>query len=222
MINVGYEAFVFDLDDTLVNTSMVVSSVMKSWCEENGVDFSEASRLSLGTRTRDTVARIAPHLDASREANKIEERETGALAGLQAISGAQALLAALPLERWAIVTSSSFGLAMAKLAETGLPIPRVIVSAECVTKGKPDPEPYVLAAERLGCGPKNCLVFEDADSGIKSALRAGCSVFVIGSGCTFKAGGIVGGAIDYSELRVSSYRPLKLHRIQETIQKDEI
>lgn len=210
MIHIGYEAFVFDLDDTLVNTSMVVSSVMESWCEENGIDFIEASKASLGTRTRDTVARIAPHLDAPSEAKKIEERESAALAGLQAISGAQALLSVLPLERWAVVTSSSLVLAKAKLAETGLPIPGVIVAAECVTNGKPDPEPYVLAAERLGCRPESCLAFEDADTGVKSALNAGCSVFVIGSVCTIKADGIVGGAVDYSELKVTSDGPLTL------------
>lgn len=210
MIEIAYEAFVFDLDDTLVNTSMVVSSVMESWCEENGIDFRAASRASLGTRTLDTVARIAPHLDAPSEAKKIEEREASALVGLQAISGAHALLGALPLERWAIVTSSSLILAKAKLVEAGLPIPQVIVSAECVTKGKPDPEPYIFAAERLGCRPKSCLVFEDADSGIRSALSAGCSVFVIGSACSVKADGIVGGAVDYSELEVTSGGLLKL------------
>lgn len=83
MARMGYEAFVFDLDDTLVNTSMVVFSVMESWCEENGIDFSEASRASLGTRIRDTVARVAPHLDAPSEAKEIEEWEAAALVGLQ-------------------------------------------------------------------------------------------------------------------------------------------
>lgn len=206
----GYEAFVFDLDDTLVNTSMVVSSVMESWCEENGIDFFEASRASLGTRTQDTVAQVAPHLDAPSEAKKIEEREAAALAALRPISGAHDLLNALPSARWAIVTSSSLFLAKAKLAKAGLPIPQVIVSAECVTKGKPDPEPYVLAAELLGCRPESCLVFEDADSGVKSALSADCNVFVIGSICTVKAGGIVGRAVDYSKLKVTNSGPLKI------------
>lgn len=86
----------------------------------------------------------------------------------------------------------------------------MIVSAECVTKGKPDPEPYVLAAKLLDCRPERCLAFEDADSGVNSALSAGYNVFVIGSVCTVNAGGIVGKAVDYSELKVTSDGPLNL------------
>lgn len=198
-----YNAFIFDLDDTLVNTSLVVSNVMQSWCEENGIDFSIASMASRGRRTQDTVAMVAPHLDATREARVIEEREAAALVvGLQAILGAQALLETLPLERWAIVTSSSLSLAKAKLAQAGLPSPRVIVSADSVKKGKPDPEPYLLAARLLGYEPKSCLAFEDADSGVISALTAGCDVFVIGSACTVQMDRTIGMAANYSELNV--------------------
>jgi HAD superfamily hydrolase (TIGR01509 family) len=53
------------------------------------------------------------------------------------------------------------------------------VTAEDVRRGKPDPEPYLLAAARVGVDPKRCLVHEDAPSGIRSALAAGCSVVAL-------------------------------------------
>jgi sugar-phosphatase len=86
----------------------------------------------------------------------------------------------LPPERWAIVTSASERVARHRLNCAGLPLPAVLVGAEAVINGKPDPEPYLLGAERLGVSPARCLVFEDASAGIESALRAGCTVVQVG------------------------------------------
>ena len=86
----------------------------------------------------------------------------------------------LPPERWTIVTSASERVARHRLSCADLPLPAVLVGAEAVSNGKPDPEPYLLGAERLGVSPARCLVFEDAPAGIESALRAGCTVVQVG------------------------------------------
>ena len=50
-----------------------------------------------------------------------------------------------------------------------------LVCAGDYRKSKPDPEPFLLAAQRLGVAPEDCLVFEDADMGIQAATAAGMS-----------------------------------------------
>lgn len=94
--------------------------------------------------------------------------------------GSRALLTRLPAERWALVTSASQRIARHRLESAGLPLPTLLVAAEDVVHGKPDPEPYLLGAKGLGVAPANCLVFEDAPAGIQSALRAGCAVVQVG------------------------------------------
>ena len=100
--------------------------------------------------------------------------------GGDAIAGAGELLRRLPPEHWAIVTSASERVARHRLSCAGLPLPNLLVGAEAVINGKPDPEPYLLGAEWLGVSPDCCLVFEDAPAGIESALRAGCTVVQVG------------------------------------------
>lgn len=86
----------------------------------------------------------------------------------------------LPADRWALVTSASKRVARGRLRDAGLPQPELMIGGDDVVRGKPDPEPYLLAASRLGLDPADCLVFEDAQAGIESALQAGCQVVQIG------------------------------------------
>ena len=99
--------------------------------------------------------------------------------GVEAIEGAAAFLASLPADRWAIVTSSPRRLALRRLAAAGLPTPAVLVTAEDVERGKPAPDCFLLAAERLGQRIEDCLVFEDAPAGIQAAEAAGAAVAVV-------------------------------------------
>ncbi|GAA3395413.1 hypothetical protein GCM10020369_68440 [Cryptosporangium minutisporangium] len=79
---------------------------------------------------------------------------------------------------WGIVTSGTMAVATARLAAAGLPTPGVLVTAEDVRAGKPDPEPYVIGLERLGAaGP--VVVVEDAPAGIRSGRDAGCPVVAV-------------------------------------------
>ena len=141
----NFTAFLFDLDETLVDSSQVVYNVMKKWCSENNIDFNLALEKGKGSRTEDTVAELAPHLDAQYEARTIEAREASSLDGLQPMPGAKEFISQLPASSWAIVTSSTLSLTRSKLSECGMPEPHVIVSADCVRNGKPHPEPYEKA-----------------------------------------------------------------------------
>ena len=132
-----------------------------------------------GMRSREVIRALAPQLDVEREAARLDELEMLHTGG-DAIAGAGELLHCLPPEHWAIVTSASERVARHRLHCAGLPLPHVLVGAEEVVNGKPDPEPYLLGAERLGASPDRCLVFEDASAGIESALRAGCTVVQVG------------------------------------------
>lgn len=195
-----FDAFIFDLDDTLVDSSAVVRRVMGAWCDEHGLAIDEVMSLSKGLRTEDTIAAVAPHLDAKSEALEIESREQRAAGEVEPIRGAREFLQELPKDRWAIATSSSRPSAEAKLMAAGLTTPDVLVAAEMVQNGKPHPEAFLLAAAGLASGPSRCLVFEDADSGIKAATAAGCSVVVIGSEADTSVSGVIGRVDDFTQV----------------------
>lgn len=199
----AFKFFLFDLDDTLVDTSQVVFQSMKRWCEENNVDLQRALEISSGVRTEDTVSALAPHLDAAEEASKIDSYETSLLKYLQLKPGAMELLLTLPESSWAIVTSSSISLSRRKMRAAKLPEPTVMVTSDCVSQGKPDPEPYRLGIRRLGASPEDCLVFEDAESGVESALRAGCKVLLVGDKCDMQDHRIIGRTPGFGELHIN-------------------
>jgi len=138
-------------------------------------------QVSGGTRTEDTVALVAPHLDARDEARKIEFLERDACEGLLPIAGAGDFLRGISTEKWAIVTSSSSITAAPKLEACRLSIPSVLVTGEMVLKGKPDPEGFITAARQLGVAPGRCVIFEDTDAGVMAAIEAGFDVIVVGA-----------------------------------------
>ena len=86
---------------------------------------------------------------------------------------------------WAIVTSCSTELAVARLNTARLPMPPLMIAGDDVSRGKPDPEPYLLAAERLAVEPASCIVVEDAPAGIQAGKRAGMRV--VGIALTYGA-----------------------------------
>ncbi len=62
--------------------------------------------------------------------------------------------------------------ATARMKAGNIPMPDILITAEQITKGKPDPEPYLLGASQIGIAPEECIVFEDAPAGIASGLSA--------------------------------------------------
>lgn len=205
-----FKAFLFDLDDTLVDSSEIVYLSMMKWCEDNNVNLAKAIEIGKGGRTEDTVAMLAPHLNAQEEASEIEEHEARLIGELKAIEGAAEFLAKIPVSQWAIVTSSSAAVVDLKLSAAKLTVPQVIVTAESVTKGKPDPEPFEQAMKRMGVEPEDCLVFEDADNGVSSAIKAGCQVVVIGRNCTLSHPNIIAKINGYHELTLNGNETMSI------------
>jgi mannitol-1-/sugar-/sorbitol-6-phosphatase len=153
--------------------------VWRAWAAfagRHGLDADEVNRLAHGRPSRETVRQLTPE-HADRESLLIEEAETTDVDGVVALPGADALLRSG--RRLAIVTSCSDALATVRLRAAGLPVPDVLVSADAVTRGKPDPEAFLLAAERLGVAPADCVVLEDAPAGIAAGRAAGCNVIAL-------------------------------------------
>ncbi|MES2741649.1 MAG: HAD-IA family hydrolase [Pseudomonadota bacterium] len=175
-----YRAFLFDMDGTIINSIAAAERVWRAWAVRHGLDVASFVPTIHGARAVDTIARVAlPGLDPETEAMAITAAEIIDVAGIVEIDGARAFLQALPPAQWAIVTSAPRELALARLAAAGMPVPAVLVSADDVRAGKPEPEGYLLAAEKLKVDIGQCLVFEDATVGIAAGEAAGAALMVV-------------------------------------------
>jgi sugar-phosphatase len=172
-------AILFDLDGVLIESRPAVERQWAIWAREHNLDPEKVIPIAHGRPTIETIREVAPQLDADIEAATMEQREISDLEGVRAIPGAADLLARIPPDRWAVVTSATRDLAITRLRYVGLPAPRTMVSASDITHGKPDPEPYLKGAAALRFQPRECLVIEDAPSGIKAGQAAGMRVIAV-------------------------------------------
>jgi len=174
-------AVIFDMDGTLVDSNAVVEAIWRTFAERFGLVVADVLGFSHGRQTIDTVRRFAP-ADADHEALAAElaATEVETPDGIVEVAGAAAFVESIPAGRTALVTSAPLLLAKTRMAEAGVPMPPVVVPAEDVAHGKPDPEGYLRAAELLGVRPEDTVVFEDAPAGIESARAAGAQVVVVG------------------------------------------
>ncbi|NMY95755.1 HAD-IA family hydrolase [Pseudomonas proteolytica] len=177
-----YRAFLFDMDGTLLNSIAAAERVWAAWARRHGLDVEAFLGTIHGVRAIDTINRQAlPGVDAQAEARGITEAEIEDVEGVLAIPGAVAFLQSLPAHRWAVVTSAPKALALRRMHAAGLAPPAVMITAEDVASGKPDPACYLLGAQRLGVSIGECLVFEDAPVGIRAGEAAGADVLVVTS-----------------------------------------
>jgi len=176
----SYAALLFDMDGTLLSSIAAAERVWGNWAERHGLDPKVFLPTIHGVRAEDTIRRQQlPGINIDAEIQWIHQAELEDIGGILPIDGIAAFLAALPADRWAIVTSASLELATRRLAAAGLALPAVIVTGEDVEKGKPNPDCFLLAARKLGFRISDCLVFEDAPAGIEAAEAAGADVMVI-------------------------------------------
>ena len=181
------EVVLFDLDGVLVDSSQCITRHWQEWADRHSLDIDEIMQVAHGLRSGDTMRLVAPHLDIEAEERQYMAMEETDHEGVTAIDGARQVLARLPAEGWAIVTSGSARLARGRLAYVGLPVPNVLVTAEDVKDGKPSPEPYLLGAKRLGVPFDKCVVIEDAPAGIQAGKSAGMRVIGIAATHTRQA-----------------------------------
>ncbi|WP_420383990.1 HAD-IA family hydrolase [Novosphingobium sp.] len=175
-----YAAFLFDLDGTLLTSIISAERCWTRWANLHGLDAEALLRTIHGKRALDTMRELAlPGLDPDAEAAALTRMEIEDVADIEPIGGAAAFLAAIPADRWAVVTSAPRALALARMTAAGLPTPPLLICAEDVENGKPAPDGFRLGARRLGFEAADCLVFEDAPAGIEAGKAAGADVLVI-------------------------------------------
>jgi sugar-phosphatase len=164
------------MDGILVSSLGSVERSWTMWAELRGVDPERTCKIAHGRRAIDTIAMLRPDLDPEIELKIIEDREVEDNEDLTVLPGVLNLLAALPQNRWTVVTSATERLARARMAAGGVPAPVRLVTADFVTRGKPHPEPFLAGAAMLGFAPEDCVVFEDSSSGARAGRAAGCTV----------------------------------------------
>lgn len=198
-------ALLFDLDGVLVDSAECVRRICTEWAILRRLDPDSVLKWSQGRRVQDTVRAVAPHLDVDAEVKVLVDMEANTTDGLHPVAGSHALLASLPPNAWAVVTSGARPVALLRLRHVGLPIPRTLITGDDVERGKPDPEGYLAAARALGYPPDECVVVEDAPAGVAAARAAGMRS--IGVAGTFPRAAIAEASVVIDALRHLSVSP---------------
>ncbi|HTH53444.1 MAG TPA: HAD-IA family hydrolase [Edaphobacter sp.] len=181
-IRVKAKGLLFDMDGVLISSIGSVVRSWRIWAKQYGVPDADSYMVPHGMRAIDIVKSLRPDIDPLEGLKVIEDLEIVDTSDLKVLPGARELLESLPPEQWAIVTSATRRLMLGRLKAAGLPAPERIISADDVERGKPDPEPYRRGAELLGSRPEECIVVEDAPSGVGAGRAAGSRVLgVIGT-----------------------------------------
>ncbi|MFW7415787.1 HAD-IA family hydrolase [Demequina sp. SO4-18] len=181
MPEISVSAVLCDMDGTLVDSNALVDVMWNEFADAHGLDGAEVRGFAHG---RPSSATIARYLDDDGEIqqwrDRIHSMENSRFDGVKEIPGAAAFIRSLPHGRWALVTSALAAPARGRLAAVGIAEPAVLIGADDVGRGKPDPEGYARAAVLLGSDAADCVVFEDTDAGVQAGQAAGCTVVVVG------------------------------------------
>lgn len=174
------KGILFDMDGVLVSSIGSVTRCWRRWAAHYGVPGADSYEVPHGERAIDIMRQLVPGIDAAEGLRRIEDMEIEDVGDLKVLPGARELLESLPTGRWAIVTSATRRLLLGRLEAAGLPVPDLIISGDMVDRGKPHPEPYRRGAELIHAAPEQCIVFEDATSGVRAGVAAGCVVIGVG------------------------------------------
>lgn len=172
-----FEAVLFDNDGTLIDSRGAVVRAWTAWARHHDIPQEQLVGFH-GVPSRGIVAHVAPHLDVERATADIDRRELEDAGGVVALPGAKDALAAVG-GRAAIVTSAGRDLAVLRLDAAGLTPPAAFVTADDIDRGKPDPQPFLLGASKLGVDPARCLVVEDAPAGLQAGRAAGAATLAV-------------------------------------------
>jgi mannitol-1-/sugar-/sorbitol-6-phosphatase len=175
-IELDCDAVLFDMDGTIVDSRAIVERTWLGWATEHGIPVEAALKVAHGRRTFETMQLLAPEVATPEEAARLDALEEEQQGGEAAIPGALELLSSLPRDRWAVVTSAGRALALRRIARVGLPTPALVIGADDVAAGKPNPEGYLKGVQRLGVDPRRCVVFEDTPPGAEAGRSAGARV----------------------------------------------
>jgi len=167
------DAIIFDCDGVLVDSAVSVERSARRWAEHFGLDADAVLADIHGRTSRATAERWLRPEAVDAAATLMEQMEVDDAAAVREVPGAGALLATIPADRWAVVTSGTQPLFRARLAAAALSAPRIAVTAEDVERSKPHPDGYARALDLLGVDPARAVVLEDAVAGIAAARAAG-------------------------------------------------
>jgi sugar-phosphatase len=173
-----FAAVIFDMDGTLIDSTPAVLRAWTQWAIDEGVP-AEALSGYHGVPSASVVAAVLPPERRAEALTRINRLELTDTEGIVPLPGAIDAFDRLPADRVAIATSCTGPLADARLTASGLTRPKVLVTVDDVDRGKPAPDPYLVAAQRLGFDASDCLVVEDAPKGIQSARAAGASSLAV-------------------------------------------
>jgi beta-phosphoglucomutase len=187
------DAVIFDLDGVLVTTDELHYRAWKEMAEGEGIHFDRqinhrlrgVSRLESLEIILERAARAYTSAEKQALAQRKNTRYVALLAALSpedVLPGARPLLDALRARGVRLAMASSSRNARTILERVGLVGEfEACVDGNDVTRGKPDPELFLTAAQRLGIPPGRCLVVEDALAGVEAARLAGMAAFGIGT-----------------------------------------
>jgi sugar-phosphatase len=179
MLGAGhFDAILCDLDGVLVDSEAAIARGYDEWADAHGLDRERVRALYPGTPAQQVVREADPSLDAGEEAARIDAIHVAHGDEVEALPGAAGLLADPPAPL-AVVTSCTGALAAKRFSASGLTPPAVVVTADDVDRGKPDPAAYLEAARRMGAAPGRCLVIEDAPAGVRAGKAAGMTVLAL-------------------------------------------
>ncbi len=173
-----FEAVIFDMDGTLIDSTPAVIRAWDLWATEHGLTRDDLAG-NHGVPSAGVVRAVLPEHRHEAAIDRINELEIADVEGIEVLPGAAEALASLAHGKSAIATSCTVPLAAARIAAAQLVPPSVLVTVDDVARGKPHPDPFLEAARRLGADPTRCLVVEDAPKGLLAARAAGCFTLAV-------------------------------------------